>query len=346
MKDDRKLITLQEVAKSLGTTRQTVSNWCSHGVFKTRKIGKCVYIDKDTLELVRDSLEDVLATKASVEEMKRVLVELKDSLRLQQIEIKAALCIADKFGHPNKLGGIVKPLCKLAYSENDSLGVKKGYRILQMLAEGRTLQSIAEKDMHRSIAALCFDAAKALKKLSKLETYPNIVRVNELLKERVKSLESKYSNVFDENICLNAIIQNEVSGEWSQKFASAKDLNVYKLLKNPVSSLHLSVRASNALRTGEVETIGDLVQFRENELVRFRNMGRRSVGEIIDKLLSLGLNLGMELHPLIERVNNTIRYESLKSNGTNRGIQPTESVAVGEGCEEGDTSERSLRADM
>ena len=79
MKDECKLITLQEVADALCTTRQTVSNWCSSGVFKTRKIGKCIYIDRDTFDVVRDSLSDLERTKESIRELKHDLSEMKKS---------------------------------------------------------------------------------------------------------------------------------------------------------------------------------------------------------------------------------------------------------------------------
>lgn len=346
MKDECKLITLQEVADALCTTRQTVSNWCSFGVFKTRKIGKCIYIDRDTFDVVRDSLSDLERTKESIRELKHDFSEMKKFLRCQQAEIKAAIGVVTRIGRPSRLGGIVKPLCDLAYSNNDPVSVKKGYKILQMLAEGKTLQFIAKNVFHCSIAALTFDAARAMKKLSRLQNYTSLVEENKSLKEDLLSLQTRFSFIFDENIRLNAIVQNEISGDLSQKFASAKDMELYRLLTSHVSTMHLSVRATNALRIGEVETIGELVQFREKELVRLRNMGRRTVLEIKDKLTSFGLGLEMDVHPLFERVRNALRYKELKSNGVFGGFQSSEPIAAAEGCNEDDTSERALRPGM
>ena len=193
MKDECKLITLQEVADALCTTRQTVSNWCSFGVFKTRKIGKCIYIDRDTFDVVRDSLSDLERTKESIRELKHDLSEMKKFLRCQQAEIKAAIGVATRIGRPSRLGGIVKPLCDLAYYNNDPVSVKKGYKILQMLAEGKTLQFIAKNVFHCSIAALTFDAARALKKLSRLQNYTSLVEENKSLKEDLLSLQTRFS---------------------------------------------------------------------------------------------------------------------------------------------------------
>ncbi len=58
--------------------------------------------------------------------------------------------------------------------------------------------------------------------------------------------------------------------------------------------LELSVRAYNCLKNANIKTIGDLVQKTENEMLRTKNFGRRSLNEIKDILHSMGLQLGHE----------------------------------------------------
>ncbi len=64
------------------------------------------------------------------------------------------------------------------------------------------------------------------------------------------------------------------------------------LLKN-IDELELSVRAYNCLKNANIKTIADLVQKTENEMLRTKNFGRRSLNEIKDILSSMGLHLGM-----------------------------------------------------
>jgi DNA-directed RNA polymerase subunit alpha len=77
----------------------------------------------------------------------------------------------------------------------------------------------------------------------------------------------------------------------SGKMVSGALLND-NLIKN-IDELELSVRAYNCLKNANIKTIADLVQKTENEMLRTKNFGRRSLNEIKDILSSMGLHLGM-----------------------------------------------------
>ena len=64
-------------------------------------------------------------------------------------------------------------------------------------------------------------------------------------------------------------------------------------LKTPIAELELSVRAANCLREAKIQTIGDLVQKSPQELLKYRNFGKKSLAEIDELLHSMGLSLGM-----------------------------------------------------
>ncbi|MFQ5598578.1 MAG: DNA-directed RNA polymerase subunit alpha [Nitrospiria bacterium] len=66
------------------------------------------------------------------------------------------------------------------------------------------------------------------------------------------------------------------------------------LLKN-VHELELSVRAANCLKNASIRTIGDLVQRSESEMLRTKNFGRKSLNEIKEILVDMGLSLGMKV---------------------------------------------------
>lgn len=70
-----------------------------------------------------------------------------------------------------------------------------------------------------------------------------------------------------------------------------KESGIYS---QPISIMELSTRASNSLRNAGIEKIADLVQIKEEDLIKFDNLGKRSFEEIKSKLQELGLSLGME----------------------------------------------------
>jgi DNA-directed RNA polymerase subunit alpha len=68
-----------------------------------------------------------------------------------------------------------------------------------------------------------------------------------------------------------------------------------KYLSKPVAELELSVRSANCLEAAQITTIQDLVVKTEQEMLKFRNFGRKSLNEIKDFLANMGLSLGMVL---------------------------------------------------
>jgi len=70
-------------------------------------------------------------------------------------------------------------------------------------------------------------------------------------------------------------------------------LHIRQLLKTKLVDLDLSVRALNCLKAADVETLGDLVAFNKNDLLKFRNFGKKSLTELEELVKSKGLEFGM-----------------------------------------------------
>ncbi len=68
-----------------------------------------------------------------------------------------------------------------------------------------------------------------------------------------------------------------------------------ELLNQPVDIIELSVRASNCLKAAKIRTIGDLVSRKDDELISYKNFGKKSLDEIKERLQELNLSLGMDL---------------------------------------------------
>ena len=81
---------------------------------------------------------------------------------------------------------------------------------------------------------------------------------------------------------------HDTSGEEEQRLAQQRDA----VLDLPISDFDLSVRARNALKKMEIDTLGDLLKVREQELMAFKNFGETSLSEIKSLLASKGLRLG------------------------------------------------------
>ena len=64
-------------------------------------------------------------------------------------------------------------------------------------------------------------------------------------------------------------------------------------LKTPIAELELSVRSANCLREAKIHTIGELVEKTPQELLKYRNFGKKSLAEIDELLQGMGLSLGM-----------------------------------------------------
>ncbi|MFH1441828.1 MAG: DNA-directed RNA polymerase subunit alpha [Candidatus Omnitrophota bacterium] len=76
---------------------------------------------------------------------------------------------------------------------------------------------------------------------------------------------------------------------------SKDEVVVYEKLRLPISELELSVRSSNCLREANIRIIGDLVKRNEEEMLGFKNFGKKSLTEIKELLAAMGLGLGIQV---------------------------------------------------
>ncbi len=78
---------------------------------------------------------------------------------------------------------------------------------------------------------------------------------------------------------------------------SKEEIALYEKLRLPISELELSVRSSNCLREANIKTMADLVKKTEDEMLSFKNFGKKSLSEIKELLAGMGLTLGMNVDP-------------------------------------------------
>ncbi len=88
-----------------------------------------------------------------------------------------------------------------------------------------------------------------------------------------------------------------------------------KILFTNVNELELSVRCSNCLSAAKIETIGELIEKSENEMLKYRNFGKKSLEEINILLAKYNLSLGTDVKGLIEEIQNTKNKITTKKKG-------------------------------
>lgn len=109
------------------------------------------------------------------------------------------------------------------------------------------------------------------------------------LKEAAKILIYHFMLFSDEKITL------ETSDTEDNEEFDEEVLHMRQLLKSKLVDMDLSVRALNCLKSAEVETLGELVVFNRNDLLTFRNFGKKSLTELDELLANLGLSFGMDI---------------------------------------------------
>lgn len=115
------------------------------------------------------------------------------------------------------------------------------------------------------------------------------IHPKDALKEASKILIYHFMLFSDEKITL------DTDEKFSNEEFDEEILHMRQMLKSKLVDMDLSVRALNCLKAADVETLGELVQYNRNDLLKFRNFGKKSLTELDDLLVSLSLSFGMDI---------------------------------------------------
>jgi DNA-directed RNA polymerase subunit alpha len=109
------------------------------------------------------------------------------------------------------------------------------------------------------------------------------------LQESAKILIHHFMLFSDERITLDSEIKSE-----TEEFDESS-LHMRQLLKTRLVDMDLSVRALNCLKAADVDTLGELVSYNKNDLLKFRNFGKKSLTELEELVDAKGLHFGMNV---------------------------------------------------
>jgi DNA-directed RNA polymerase subunit alpha len=115
------------------------------------------------------------------------------------------------------------------------------------------------------------------------------IHPEEAIKEAAKILIQHLILVSDENITF------ETESKQHEEVVDEHILHMRKILKTPLEDMDLSVRAFNCLKAAKINSLAELVQYDTNELLKFRNFGRKSLVEIEELIIEKGMHFGMDL---------------------------------------------------
>lgn len=109
------------------------------------------------------------------------------------------------------------------------------------------------------------------------------------LQEAAKILIHHFMLFSDERITLESEVKSE-----TEEFDESS-LHMRQLLKSKLVDMDLSVRALNCLKAADIETLGDLVTYNRNDLLKFRNFGKKSLTELEEFVALKNLEFGMDV---------------------------------------------------
>lgn len=115
------------------------------------------------------------------------------------------------------------------------------------------------------------------------------IHPEEAVKEASRILIQHLMIITDENISL------DTKREEKETVVDEETLQVRKTLNTPLEDLELSVRAFNCLKAAKINSLSELVQYTQEELMKFRNFGQKSLSEIEQVLGERGLHFGMDI---------------------------------------------------
>ena len=115
------------------------------------------------------------------------------------------------------------------------------------------------------------------------------IHPEEAVKEAARILIQHLMIITDENINL------DLGKEEKENVVDEQTLQLRKVLKTPLEDLDLSVRAFNCLKAAKINSLSELVQYSQDELMKFRNFGQKSLAEIEQVITDRGLRFGMDL---------------------------------------------------
>ena len=292
------MISRQDAAEILRTDPQTVSNWIEKGVLRGKMIGRIQMVDGNTIEALFDTLKDLDESKKIIGRLQQENYEKACELRKTRDEWLLDLAMVNGLEKPTKL---LRMITSMIDSVSDDIMADRERNILKYYLDGSEFEAIGDEyGLTRERVRQIIE--KAMRKLGSLEPYGDVL--------------NRCSELENENLMLKATLKRQEAeldalrgkkDEAEDSTLSEQDRQVLELLNTRLVDMNLTVRALNCLKAADLETFADLVKCQKTDLLKFRNFGRKSLGELDDLLedeserTGVRFSFGMDVSPFYER---------------------------------------------
>lgn len=294
------LIQVSEAAERLGVNRQTMENWCKSGVIKIKRMGKtrnADWVDGDTIAALRDTIADVEHARQALESEKAEIEASYRTIHEKTNELRREVFMVNKFGQMC----VSREFYLSIPGMLESLNILKPREaaIMHDIIEGQDYEEIGERfGLTRERVRQIF--YRGCQKARNLEDIKGCLNENFALKSENHELKR----------CIN-MMREEIKElqKPEQLVCEGNADDITKLLNTKIADMDLSVRVLTCLKSADIVTIGDLCKYKQSDLLRFRNFGRRSLTELEDFLESIGLRFGMDVDRI--RMNAIVNSDKL-----------------------------------
>lgn len=276
---EQKYIKASDVAEKFGVTRQTIRNWIDKGLLRALKLDGCHYIVKDSLQDLESKLQDVAETERALDYYKKSLTELEKNYK-SSIDDLRSCCLGNQALVSNRQA-VVNIIPTLFAIVNNGLNlIPRGTKMIEMLLDGKDVKYISEEFGITPTRVTQVIDLEFRKLKCEAKTYTMIKEENKHLKEELQTLK----------INVNSLRSFREPGAESLEYSKV-DVQESILTKKLVDC-DISVRTLNCLKSGDIETVGDLARLKKTDLLRLRNFGKKCLIELDDFLDELGLEWG------------------------------------------------------
>ena len=266
--------TRNEAAEILGVTRQTITNWVNNGILESKSITDHNMISKASVDKLIEYCNDIGEVEKNISEYKKHIHSIKDDLKDKLNELKC------------KYGMLCDTPTALELFLNAFSVLSKDYeqeRTIDIISSYIRGEEIANISMRYNISYMRIGQiiGKGIRRLlSKADKYKLLTADNERLALENNELKLRIS-----------FLENNTDKQTG-------NVELTKILCQKLVGQNLNYRVLNCLHCANIYTIGDLVKLNKNDLLKFRNFGRKSLRELDELLNDKGLRWNMTITDL------------------------------------------------
>lgn len=271
----------------MGVHPQTVTNYIDKGLLSWKKApggGGKMILNKD-VERLAESLEEFNADERAIEELR---TELRNEKRKLRAELKNT---SEALGDLNIMFSGVYDIFQKALNFNSDVLCEREKQIAELIFKDKGQPYLCMRDVAEDFCL----------------TRERVRQLSLRMMRRIAVAMEKKQNLAQQKDLEIAHLQEKLNAQNTvDRSVTDACTNGYKgeVFAMRLMDSNLSVRSRNCLKAAEIETVGDLVSLRREDLLKFRNLGRKSLQELTEFLEKLGLSFGMRTDEIL----NTLKY--------------------------------------